>query len=130
MAFVTIDVQPGEGCEDGILLRFRTAGDPGEIASVPHESEAGLAGEWRAYAIDDADASVRRPAQAVLVEDSSDGIAWLVAGGSHGLLLVHQETAHELREPYLLLARTTPLQVRARARALIGGRNLLLTVSP
>ncbi len=109
MAFVTIDVQPGEGCEDGILLRFRTAGDAFEVASVPYESEAGLAGEWRAFAIDDAHATRRRPARGVRVEDSSDGIAWLVAGGSHGLLLVHAETGLELREPYLLLAGTTPL---------------------
>ena len=109
MAFVTIDVQPGEGCEDGILLRFRTAGDPFAITSVPYESEAGLAGAWSVFAIDDADAAGRRPAQAVQVEDSSDGMAWLVAGGAHGLLLVHAETRQELREPYLLLARTTPL---------------------
>jgi hypothetical protein len=109
MTFVTIDVQPGEGCEDGILLRFRAAGEPFAIASVPYESEAGLAGDWRAHAIDDADATERRAAQAVRVEDSSDGIAWLVAGGSHGLLLVHEATGTELREPYLLLARTTPL---------------------
>ena len=117
MAFVTIDVQPGEGCEDGILLRFRTAGDPFAIESVPYESEAGLAGEWRLHAIDDADAADRRPAKAVLVEDSSDGIAWLVAGGSHGLLLVHAQTGQELREPYLLLARTTPLAPSATRSA-------------
>jgi hypothetical protein len=117
MAFVTIDVQPGEGCEDGIHLRFRAAGDPMPIASVPYESEAGLAGVWAAYAIDDAGAVQRRPAQAVRVEDSSDGMAWLVAGGSHGLLLVHAESGEELREPYLLLARTTPLVPIAESAA-------------
>jgi hypothetical protein len=48
-------------------------------------------------------------ALAVLVEDSSDGTAWLVVGGSGGLLLEHAETGARVREPYLLLARTTEL---------------------
>ncbi len=113
MHFIAIDVEPGEGCEDGVVLRFRAAGPEGEVTSLPYESEDGLGGEWRVHAVDDAAGEARRPARAALVEDSSDGIAWLVAGGTHGLLLVHVATGRELREPYLLLARTTPLTLRA-----------------
>jgi len=41
----------------------------------------------------------------VLVEDSSDGTAWLIAGGAHGLVLDHVETGARVREPYLVLSK-------------------------
>jgi hypothetical protein len=44
---------------------------------------------------------------AVLVEDSSDGTAWLIVGGSGGLLLEHAESGERVREPYLVLSRTS-----------------------
>lgn len=107
--FVHVDVEPGLASEDGVSLRFkRVAGvaerDPAEI---PYESEAGLDGRWSVRATDDADGEATRPARALLVEDSSDGSAWLIVGGAHGLLLVHEESGTRVREPYLVLAKTT-----------------------
>ena len=41
------------------------------------------------------------------MEDSSDGSAWLIAGGTHGLVLEHEETGTRVREPYLVLSKGT-----------------------
>jgi hypothetical protein len=106
--FVEVDVEPGPASEDGLTMRWKRApgGDERAPADLPYESEAGLAGRWRAHAADDAEAEALRPARAYLVEDSSDGTAWLVVGGPHGLLLEHIGTGTRVREPYLVLSKT------------------------
>ena len=101
--FVSVEVEPGPASEGGLSMRFKAAGETREVSVVPYESEGGLDGEWEVYACDDEAGSVRRPATATLVDDSSDGASWLVAGGAHGLWLVHPSGV-SAREPYLLLA--------------------------
>jgi hypothetical protein len=115
-AFVHVDVEPGPASEDGVTMRFKRAVDrAGEpegalvVHHVPYESEAGLAGDWTVRAALDSDGTQFGDANAFLVEDSSDGLAWLVAGGPHGLVLVHGGTGTRVHEPYLLLSKTVKL---------------------
>jgi hypothetical protein len=105
--FVLVEVEPGASSEDGVSLRFKAAGDERVVREVPYESEDGQSGRWRVFATDDADGMERGDARVVLVEDSSDGVAWLVFGGAHGLVLEHTETGAMVREPYLLLSKTS-----------------------
>jgi hypothetical protein len=105
--FVLVEVEPGASSEDGVSLRFKVAGDERVVHEVPYESEDGQAGRWRVFATSDADGMERADARAVLVDDSSDGVAWLVFGGTHGLVLEHSETGATVREPYLLLSKTS-----------------------
>jgi hypothetical protein len=107
---VEVNVEPGPASEDGVRLRFKTAGPPREVSVLPYESESGLAGRWRVGAVDDGLDAGQRRATAVLVEDSSDGAAWLVLGGTGGLLLEHVETGTRVREPYLLLSRAIDME--------------------
>lgn len=102
--FIAIDVAEGPAHPDGLSLRFKCIGPLDEIERVPYESEAGLAGIWSVRATDEPDGSSTSAARRVLVEDSSDGECWLVAGGKHGLVLEHPSGARA-REPYLLLAK-------------------------
>ena len=76
------------------------------------QSEMGTGGRWRVAAVDDDDASddARRDPTAVLVEDSSDGTAWLVIGGRAGLRLEHAESGEVAREAYLVLSREASLR--------------------
>jgi hypothetical protein len=104
-AFVSIDVEPGPASADGVSLRFKQAGDPRTVSELPYESEDGLEGTWRVWAVDGAD-EAGRDATAVLVDDSSDGVAWLIVGGRHGLVLEHAATRERRREPYLLLSKS------------------------
>jgi hypothetical protein len=94
--FITVET------EDGSTLRFKCAGPSRTIERVPYETEDGTAGMWRVTA------SSGEPASCVLVDDSSDGVAWLISG-AEGVLLVHEESGARVREPYLLLSRTTEL---------------------
>jgi hypothetical protein len=107
--FVHVDVEAGPASEDGLSLRWKRADGGGErvVGELPYESEDGRGGLWRVMAADDAEGARTRAARAVLVEDSSDGVAWLVVGGSHGLVLEHAESGERVWEAYLLLARTT-----------------------
>jgi hypothetical protein len=107
--FVDVQLEPCAAAEDGLSMRFKTAGEPARaVSEVPYESEDGVDGRWRAYAIDRDDAPSIAPATAVLVEDSSDGVAWLVVGGAAGVRLVHPSGA-VAREPYLMLSKTAAL---------------------
>ncbi|MEZ4408272.1 MAG: hypothetical protein R3A52_17600 [Polyangiales bacterium] len=101
--FVSVEVEPGPGCEDGLSMRFKVAGEARAVTSVPYESEEGLDGAWAVFACDDEAGEARRAATATLVDDSSDGVSWLISGGSYGLVLVHPSGVRA-REPYLLLA--------------------------
>jgi hypothetical protein len=107
--FVRVDVEPGPGSDDGVSLRWRRAAGGGDrdrvVREVPYESDDGLDGIWHVRAADNAEATRTRDARAVLVEDSSDGAAWLVVGGAHGLVLEHAATGTRLREAYLLLSK-------------------------
>jgi hypothetical protein len=108
--FVEVNVEPCAASEDGVRLRFKTAGQaPRDVSTIPYESEAGLAGRWRVTAVNEDETAAAVRAFAVLVEDSSDGTAWLIAGGSGGLLLEHAETGDRVREAYLVLSRTSDL---------------------
>jgi len=104
--FVSVEVEPGPASEDGVSLRFKrvASGEARAIADVRYESEGGLLGRWQVVAADDAEGTVTRPAEAVLVEDSSDGSAWLIAGGAHGLVLTHEASGVVVREAYLLVS--------------------------
>ncbi len=104
--FVSVDVEPGPASEDGVSLRFKLAGDARIVREIAYESEDGVGGRWRVFAAGDPDGSERSDARAMLVEDSSDGVAWLVVGGAHGLVLEHIETGATVREAYLVLAKT------------------------
>ncbi|MBI5512142.1 MAG: hypothetical protein HY909_00150 [Deltaproteobacteria bacterium] len=108
--FVRVEVDPGPAHEDGLSLRFKRAGEALAVRSVPYESDEGLAGRWEAHAVDDPDGLSRGAATAVLVEDSSDGQAWVVLGGRQGLLLVHEDTRATARVPYLLLSASASLR--------------------
>jgi hypothetical protein len=105
--FVSIEVEPGPAAADGVSLRFKRVSGVEERAprDIPYESEGGVDGRWRVLATDDADAASTRPARALLVEDSSDGSAWLIEGGAHGLVLEHEPSGARVREPYLVLSR-------------------------
>jgi hypothetical protein len=107
--FVEVLVEPCAASEDGVGLRFKTAGAPRPVSSLPYESESGLAGTWHVSAVDENEEAIQGAAYAVLVEDSSDGTAWLVVGGRGGLLLEHTETGAHVREAYLVLSRQTDL---------------------
>ncbi len=106
--FVDVQLEPCAAAEDGLSLRFKAAGEARAVTEVPYESEDGIGGRWRVFAIArDAEVSIA-PASAVLVEDSSDGVAGLVVGGAAGLRLVHPSGA-VAREAYLLLSKTAAL---------------------
>lgn len=107
--FVSVDVEEGPASEHGVSLRFKIAGDERAVRELRYESDEGLAGLWRVFAAADAEGAERSDARMLLVDDSSDGVAWLVVGGAHGLVLEHVESAAVVREPYLLLSKTTPL---------------------
>jgi hypothetical protein len=109
-AFIHVEVEPGPAHEDGLSLRFKRAGDERAVRELPYESEDGLAGRWRAFATDDPEGEDRRAAHAYLVEDSSDGVAWLIVGGRHGVVLEHVESGARAREPYLVLSKSTVLE--------------------
>lgn len=105
--FIAVDVEPGAASEDGVSLRFKVAGEERVARVVPYESEDGVDGRWRVFAVE---GDERGDARAVLVEDSSDGVAWLVVGGAHGLLLEHVDTGAIAREPYLVLSKTARVE--------------------
>jgi hypothetical protein len=104
--FVEVDVEPGAATADGVSLRFKQIDELREIREVDYEAVDGVAGRFTVVACHDDDGSVTGPARAAHVEDSSDGVVWLVVGGAHGLLLRHESGA-TAREPYLVLSRTT-----------------------
>jgi hypothetical protein len=107
--FVEVSVEPCAASQDGVHLRFKTAGASRGVRVVPYESESGEGGRWRVTAMTEDEQESTAEALAVLVEDSSDGAAWLVVGGTGGLCLEHVDTGSRVREPYLLLSRTTEL---------------------
>lgn len=109
MAFVEVLVDEGPAAPDGLTMRWRTIDVPRPLARVPWESDDGVRGTWVCHAVDDAQGLVRRPATAVRVEDSADGVAWLIVGGRHGLCLEHG--AHVARVPYLLLGQSVALDL-------------------
>ena len=103
--FVAVEVEAGPGCEDGLSLRFKRAGEARTIASLRYESERGTEGAWSVCAVSDAEGAVRSEARAVQVDDSSEGLVWLVYGGRYGLMLTHDASGEVERVPYLVLAR-------------------------
>lgn len=103
MAFVEVLVDEGPAAPDGLTMRWRAIDVPRLVTRVPWESDDGVEGVWACHAVDDPEGRVRSPARAVRVEDSADGVAWLVVGGRHGLAL--ERDGHLARAPYLLLGR-------------------------
>ncbi len=100
-----VQVEPCAASEDGISLRFKSAGgEARRVREVPYESEAGLAGRWRVFAVAEDETTRETDAIAIAVEDSSDGTVWLVIGGSGGLRLEHIGSDSIVREPYLVMS--------------------------
>lgn len=95
--FIEVDVEAA-----GVSMRWKQAGPVRELHELEYESDDGVDGVWRVYALDENDA--RSAARCAHVEDSSDGVVLLVFGGPGGLLLEHESGAAE-RQPYLLLSR-------------------------
>lgn len=108
--FIAVDVEPGPAHEDGVSMRFKRAGEARVVRAVAYESEDGLDGWWSVRAAESADGAETGDARAVQVDDSSDGLCWLVVGGAHGLVLTHRERGVEERAPYLLLSLRTALE--------------------
>lgn len=102
--FVTVDVQAGLASEDDLVLRFRRAGEDRPVTEVAYETEDGLEGRFRISASTH-DGAPGDAAHAYAVHDSSDGVVWLVKGGTHGLRLEHVPSGAVVYEAYLLLAR-------------------------
>jgi hypothetical protein len=111
VSFIDVDVEPGPTHEDGVSLRFkRSAGaETRAITWVQYESEDGLDGRWSVRGADSPEGPHTRMATATQVDDSSDGTAWLIAGGRHGLVLTHEDTGAVERAPYLVLSLRTAL---------------------
>ena len=111
MRFVEVEVDAGPAHEDGLSLRFKRADDapPRAVTWVQYESEQGLEGRWRLHAAHAPDADHELGVTAVLVEDSSDGAVWLLAGGRHGIVLEHEETGDRERAPYLVVSQRTAM---------------------
>jgi len=105
--FIDVDVEPGPASPDGVSLRFKLVNEARVVRALSYESEEGLSGNWRVFAAHDEEAAERGEARAMLVEDSSDGLAWLIVGGTQGLVLEHVDTGTVVREAYLMLAKTT-----------------------
>lgn len=109
MAFVEVSVEEGPAAPDGLTMRWKTIDAPRVVVRVPWESDDGVAGTWEVHAADDVDGVHRRAAEAVHVEDSADGVVWLVVGGRHGLLLEREGRSE--RVPYLLLGRAVAIEL-------------------
>ena len=108
--FIAVDVEPGPASEDGVSMRFKRAGESRAVRALTFESEEGVDGWWAVRAALSADGAVTGDARAVQVDDSSDGLWWLIVGGAHGLVLTHRERGVEERAPYLLLSLRTAME--------------------
>lgn len=108
--FIAVEVEPGPASEDGVSMRFKRAGESRAVSALTHESDEGLDGWWDVRAALDADGRSTGAARAVQVDDSSDGLCWLVVGGAHGLLLTHRARGAVERVPYLLLSLRTEME--------------------
>ncbi|MBL8603323.1 MAG: hypothetical protein JNK72_15470 [Myxococcales bacterium] len=108
--FVSVEVDEGPASDSPLSLRFKTISPPEPVRALDYESETGLDGTWRVEGVDDVDSVNITAATAALVDDSSDGAAWLIMGGRHGLRLTHAVTGAVERAPYLLLSQRRPPQ--------------------
>lgn len=80
--YILVEDNPNCGYEERVLKEM---GDPRAITQVLADAPGG-AKEWcDITAVDEG--GIFRAAQAVRIEDSSDGVAWLVTGGPWGLRL-------------------------------------------
>lgn len=109
MTFVEVSVDEGPAAPDGLTMRWKAIEAPRIVVRVPWESDEGVRGTWEVHATEDVEGAQRRAAEAVRVEDSADGVVWLVIGGRHGLLLELGE--RRARVPYLLLGRDVALEL-------------------
>jgi hypothetical protein len=104
--FIDLEVAAEEGLDEEVSLRFKAVEGARPIRRVWLDEGGGdwfalqAVGEPLVETPAGADPGVR----AVPVEDSSDGTALLIVGGSFGLRLVAEKTGKERREPYLLLS--------------------------
>ena len=98
----------GVGAERQTLPRARDARDHAHEAGQLLALESEAAGVTLGHGIEGPPEHVG--ARAVLIEDSSEGETLLIVGGRFGLRLEHEESGHVVREPYLVLARTTRVE--------------------
>lgn len=101
-AFVTVTVEPHDALPEGAVARWKVAGPARLVTRLAYTSDDGVEGLWQVWACDDD--GILRPAEAVLVDDSSAGLSWLIHGGAHGLRLQHDATGERVAEAYVLLA--------------------------
>lgn len=84
---VDVFVEPCSCAQDGLVLRFiRVSDEQRSVQAVRYTSEGGVAGVWRVTAALDVEAKEREPARGWMVE-RGEGVALLVEGGTHGLVL-------------------------------------------
>lgn len=96
---VDVFVEPCPCAQDGLVLRFIRAGEEQRtVESVRYTSEEGVAGVWRVSAALDVEAKQREGARGWLIE-RGEGVAMLVEGGTHGLVLELDGDEGSKRDP-------------------------------
>jgi hypothetical protein len=124
--YVEVDVEPSEAHEDGVSMRFKRTVErtSGPVAWVCYESETGVEGRWRTASLG-AEGVQHGTVMGYEVEDSSDGVVRLIVGGTHGLVLTHEQTGTREVVPYLVLSTRSEV-----GSALDGGTDIVAANDP
>jgi len=101
--FVDLFIDPNPNCADGCGLRYKAESPPRAVSRVRYYRAAADAVDCDVVGWSSDGGGMPRPAQAVLVEDSGSGSAWLVYGDDWGLRLTPRDGAAPFGEPYLLV---------------------------
>lgn len=97
--FIDVFVDANDNAPDGCVLRFKSEGVPRAVRQVELDGRRYDVVGWSS-----ANGGSARAAQAVLVEDSTAGVAMLVWGDDWGIRLLPSDGAGEtLGETHLLL---------------------------
>ncbi|MCS6900038.1 MAG: hypothetical protein RMJ98_09685 [Myxococcales bacterium] len=101
--FIEVEVDEGDGIHEGVQLRFKAVTPPKVVKRARLDRGQGPC--W--WTIE----GLSEEPRAAWVEDSSDGEALLVFGGPQGLRITNESTGEMRREPYLLLTRSTEIEL-------------------
>jgi hypothetical protein len=101
--FIEVEVDEGDGIDEAVQLRFKVVTPPRSVRRARFDRGQGLS--W--WTIE----GLAEEPRAALVEDSSDGEALLIFGGPRGLRISCASTGETRREPYLLLARSSEVDL-------------------
>jgi hypothetical protein len=101
--FIEVEVDEGDGIDEAVQLRFKAVTPPRSVRRARFDRGQGLS--W--WTIE----GLAEEPRAALVEDSSDGEALLIFGGPRGLRITRASTGETRREPYLLLARGSEVEL-------------------